>query len=93
MKSQIHSVDNLYTFIQNIQIMDDLDAEIAKKEADLARVTNLETFYKNLGCTQMLDISARSYNKLTAEITFLKLKRNKVEKSILEFELHTLLEN
>lgn len=73
--------------------MDDLDARIANKEADLTRITNLEALYKNLGCEQMLDIAARSYNKLTTEIALLKFKRNEVEKHILEFELRALLED
>jgi hypothetical protein len=93
MKTRIHSVDNLCSYIQNVQIMDDLDARIANKEADLTRITNLEALYKNLGCEQMLDIAARSYNKLTTEIALLQLKRNEVEKHILEFELHALLED
>lgn len=93
MKTQVHSANNLYTFIQNIQIKDDLDTRIANKEEDLSRITNLEALYKNLGCEQMLDVSAKNYNKLTTEITLLKLERNKVEKQILEFELGALLED
>lgn len=93
MKTRVHSVNNLYTFIQNVQIKDNLDARIANKEEDLARITNLEALYKNLGCEQMLDVSAKSYNKLATEISLLKLERNEVEKQILEFELQALLED
>lgn len=93
MKTRTHSVNNLYTFIQNVQIRDDLDARIANKEEDLTYIANLEALYKDLGCEQMLDVSAKSYNQLITELTLLKLERNKVEKQILEFELHALLED
>jgi hypothetical protein len=73
--------------------MENLDTQIACKEKDLETLEQLQRIYEKLGCMNMLEASAEEYTTISIELTLLKLKRNKLERKILEFELGTLLED
>jgi hypothetical protein len=92
MMTRIHTADNLYNFIQNARQMENLDAQIASKEEELKYLDQLDEIYAKLFNPAPFD-TARQYTKVALELTLLKLKRNKLERKILEFELGTFLEN
>lgn len=92
METRFHSVDNLYNFIQNVRQMKNLDAQIASKEEELEYLDQLDEIYAKLFNPAPFE-TARQYTTAAVELTLLKLKRNKLEKKILEFELGTFLED
>jgi hypothetical protein len=69
-----------------------LDAQIASKEEELKYLDQLDEIYAKLFNPAPFE-TARQYTKVALELTLLKLKRNKLERKILEFELGTFLEN
>lgn len=90
--TQTHTVDNLYTFITNSRKMDDLDAQIKQKVDLLKHLEQLEKIYEDLGKETMLDKTTECYNRVLADILTLQLRRNKLEREILMFQLKALFE-
>lgn len=92
METRFHSVDNLYNFIQNVRQMENLDAQIASKEEELKYLNQLDEIYTKLFNPAPFE-TAQQYTTAAVELTLLKLRRNKLEKKILEFEFGTFLED
>ena len=92
MTTRIHTADNLYTYIMNARQMKNLDAQIASKEKELRHLDRLSEIYAELSISTLLD-TASQYVKVALELTQLKLKRNRLERRLLEFELAVLLED
>ena len=92
MTTRIHTADNLYTYIMNARQMKNLDAQIASKEEELRHLDRLGSIYAELSISALLD-TASQYVKAALELTQLKLKRNELERRLLEVELAVLLED
>ena len=92
MTTRIHTADNLYTYAQNARQMKNLDAQIASKEEELRHLDRLSEIYAELAISALLD-TASQYVKVALELTQLKLKRNRLERRLLEFELAAFLED
>ena len=92
MTTRIHMADNLYTYVQNARQMKNLDAQIVSKEEELRHLDRLDSIYAELDISALLD-TASQYIKVALELTQLKLKRNELERRLLQFELAVLLED
>ncbi len=92
METRIHTADNLYNFIKNARQMENLELQIASKEEELKHLDQLDEIYAKLFNPAPFE-TARQYARVALELTLLRLKRNKLERKILEFELGTFLED
>jgi hypothetical protein len=91
--TQAHSLDSLCTFIANARNIDKLEAQIKQKEGLLKNLEQLETIYEDLGSQVMLDRTTEEYNVVFTELLVLKLKKNKLEREMLVFQLKSFLED
>ena len=91
--TQTHSIDSLYNFIINVQNMDELDAQINEKEDRLNYLSQLEDLYESLELTEMLDLTTEKYNRTSVEVILLKMKRNELERKVLNFQLSALIDD
>ena len=91
--TQTHSIDSLYNFIINVQNMDELDAQIKEKEDRLNYLSQLEDLYESLELTEMLDLTTEKYNRTAVEVILLKMKRNELERKVLNFQLSALIDD
>lgn len=92
MTNKFHSLDNLYTYIQNAKKIDFLESQIAIKEDDLNHFNSMQVMYETLGLEMLVEDTVKRYNKIAKEKIKLQLKKNLVEREMLEFELGVLEE-
>jgi hypothetical protein len=94
METRIHTADNLYTYITNVQQVRNLSRQIKQKEETLSHMATLENIYKDIGLVQKLDDDlVGRYTELMEEILVLKIKLNEAEHWALEFQLAALRED
>ena len=91
--TQTHSIDSLYNFIINVQNMDELDDQIKEKEDRLNYLSQLEDLYESLELAEMLDLTTEKYNRTSVEVILLKMKRNELERKVLNFQLSALIDD
>lgn len=95
MTKPFHSIDNLYNYINNVEKISLLESQIESKEEDLKCAKQLEEIYaaiKRAGCEAFVEHTVGTCNKLSKEILKLKLKKNLIEKEMLQFALGVLEE-
>ena len=73
--------------------MDELDAQINEKEDRLNYLSQLEDLYESLELTEMLDLTTEKYNRTSVEVILLKMKRNELERKVLNFQLSALIDD
>jgi hypothetical protein len=89
-EAQTTAASSFYNFITNAQSMGKLEALIQEKEQELDYIEKLTTLYEEVGCKALLESAAIKYNKLREESLRLQLKKNKLERELILFELETL---
>ncbi len=93
MKTHLHTPSNLYTYIEKIQNMANLRAQIENKEKELELTEKaIEQFEQN-GFKEVVELLTAAYNKLHKEILLLKIDANRLERQLLLFELEISLED
>lgn len=88
--TQSNTLSSFYTFITNLAIMGQLEAQIEEKEERLDYISNLISIYESVGTCAFADDAAIKYNKLRKEVLELKLKLNDLDRQTLLFELNSL---
>ena len=93
METLIHTVNNLYNFVENARQMENLDRQIKSKEADLKYFEQAINMYERLRCDSMVEETLKRVSKIYQDILILKLGRISLEKEMLEFELASFTED
>jgi hypothetical protein len=89
-ESQTSLANSLYTFILNGASRDKLEAKIKEYEQDLEYMSELISIYDAAGYDAMAEDAVIRSNKLREKILVLKLKANKLDREMLEFELEAI---
>lgn len=89
-ETQTSLADSLFTFIENSDSKARLEAQIKRYEEDLEYLSDLIDFFDNLGYEGMSEDAVKRYNIREEKILELKLKVNKLDRQMLEFELAAL---
>lgn len=89
-ESQTSLANSLYTFILNGASKAKIEAEIKEYEQDLECISELISLYDEIGYAVLAEDAVIRANKLSEKILVLKLKANKLDREMLEFELEAI---
>ena len=93
METRIHTASNLYKYIENARQMENLELQIKSKEEELKYLDEAIKLYDRLGCIKLFEKPVQQYNLTKVGLLRLKLKKNLLERYILEFELAALTDD
>jgi cell division protein FtsB len=79
-------LDNLYTFIKNVEYKAKLQAKLNKIEAEIERLDKHIEQFEKLGLEPFVDFLTEDRNRLNLERIQINLKLIEVEKELLVFE-------